>query len=227
MPFIRSLPLLCNSFHNLVTEDYGFSDFTGVDAGSGFEVEITQSNSYSINMTTDDNMLDYIEVSGSSNKLTLGLKWGYTYQNVTLRANITVPDLYELEFSGGTHGTIEGFTSSHELAVGLSGGSSLSGDFTTSGDAQFALSGGSHLAELDGTANDLTISGSGGSHLYLSDFLVHDATVNLSGGSHATINLDGRLDGELIGGSHLKYVGNPTTVDVDTSGSSTVGPQQE
>lgn len=81
------------------------------------------------------------------------------------------------------------------------------------------------MTGLDGVANDLTISGSGGSHLGLSEFTVHNATVNLSGGSHATVNLDGILDGDVSGGSHLKYVGNPTTVDVHTSGGSTVGPQ--
>ncbi|UCE16155.1 MAG: DUF2807 domain-containing protein [Candidatus Bathyarchaeota archaeon] len=207
---------------NLVVEEKDFSDFTIVEVGSGFEVEITQSSSYSINITADDNVLDYIEVSKSGNTLTIRLKWGYSYQSVTLRAEVTIPELYELQFSGGTHGTVEGFISSHEFVLGLSGGSHLSGNFTTSGDAQFLLSGGSHLTGLDGTANDLNISASGGSGLVLSDFPVHDATINLSGGSSATINLDGRLDADLSGGSSLGYIGNPTMGDIDTSGSSTI-----
>ena len=186
------------------TEKKDFADFTIVEVGWGFEVEINQSDSYSISITADDNMFDYIEASQTGDTLTIGLKWGYSYQDVTLIAEVTMPDLYELDFSGGTHGTAKGFTSSHDFVLSLSGGSTIS---------------------LEGAANDLTISGSGGSHLYLSDFPVHDATVNLSGGSGATVNLDGRLDGDLSGGSHLKYVGDPTTVDVNTSGGSTVGPQ--
>lgn len=188
----------------LDTENKAFTDFTIVEAGWGFGLEINQSDSYSINITADDNMFDYIEVSQTGDTLTIGLKWGYSYQDVTLRAEITMPDLYELKFSGGTHGTAEGFTSSHDFALSLSGGSTIS---------------------LEGAASDLTISASGGSQLLLSDFHVNDATVNLSGGSSATINLDGRLDGDLSGGSHLKYVGNPIEVDVNTSGGSTVGPQ--
>ena len=209
----------------LVTEEKDFTDFTIVEVGWGFEVKVDQSDSYSISIKADDNMFDYIEVSQTEDTLTIGLKWGYNYQNVTLRAEITMPNLYELEFSGGTHGTVEEFTSSHDFILELSGGSHLSGDFTTSADAEFILSGGSHLIKLEGAANNLIISGSGGSHLDLSDFTVHDATVNLSGGSHATVNLDGKLDGDVSGGSHLKYVGDPTTVDVNTSGGSTVGPQ--
>jgi hypothetical protein len=207
---------------NLVTQEKFFSDFSVVDVGNGFEVDITQSVSYSIKITTDDNVLDNVEVFKTSDTLTIRLKLGYSYESVTLKAKITLPELHELELSGGTHGTVEGFSSSHEFVTELSGGSFLSGDFSTTGDAQFTLSGGSHLSELNGTANNLRISGSSGSHLDLSDFNVHDASVSLSGGSHATINLDGRLDAEVSGGSHLLYFGDPTMGDIDTSGGSTV-----
>ena len=211
---------------NLVTQEFDLNDFTTVNVGSGFEVEITQSSSFSISITADDNMFDYIEVFKTSEKLTIRLKWGYSYESAKARdrpTKITMPELYELELSGGTHATIEGFSSSHEFVLELSGGSSLIGDFTTSGDAQFTLSGGSHLIELEGAANDLRVSASSGSHLELSDFHVNDANVNLSGGSHATINLEGRLDADLSGGSHLAYIGDPTMGDIQTSGGSTVG----
>lgn len=71
----------------------------------------------------------------------------------------------------------------------------------------------------------MRISASGGSSLKLSDFLVHDANVKLSGGSNADINLDGRLDADLSGGSHLRYTGDPTRGDISTSGDSTVSKQ--
>lgn len=208
----------------IVTEERDFIEFTIVEVGWGVEVEINQSESYSIIITADDNMLDNIEVSRSNNKLAIGLKWGYGYQNVTLRAKITMPELHELQLSGGTHGTIEGFSTTHEFVLELSGGSSLTGSFTTSGDAKFTLSGGSHLIKLDGGANNLQTSASGGSDLNLLDFSVHNATVSLSGGSHANINLDGRLDADLSGGSHIRYIGNPTMGTIETSGGSTVEP---
>jgi len=210
---------------SLATEPKDFTDFTTVEAGWGFEVRIDHADSHSVKITADDNMFDYIEISQTGDTITIGLKWGYSYQDVTLRADITMPQLHELRFSGGTHGSIEGFDSSHEFEVELSGGSHLSGGFTTSEDVQFALSGGSHLIELEGAANNLRISASGGSRLDLPEFSVHNATINLSGGSSATVNLDGILDGNLSGGSHLKYLGDPTIVDVNTSGGSTVGPQ--
>ena len=227
---------------NLDTEEMEFSDFSIVEVGSGFQVEIVKSSSYSVNVTADDNLFDYIEVFKTGDTLTIRLKSGYTYQSITTRAEITMPELYELELSGGTHGTVEGFSSSHEfvlvlsggssldmvdMSVGdveidLSGGSNLDGSLTTSGDVQLILSGGSTI-ELEGAANDLSISASDGSHLELSDFTVLNANVNLSGGSQATVNLDGRLDADLSGGSHLLYIGEPTMGDIQMSGGSTVG----
>lgn len=227
---------------NLATEEMDFSDFSIVEVGSGFQVEIAKSSSYSVNVTADDNLFDYIEVFKTGDTLTIRLKSGYTYQSITTRAEITMPELYELELSGGTRGNVEGFSSSHEFVLVLSGGSSLDmvdmsvgdveidlsggsnvdGSLTVSGDVQLILSGGSTI-ELEGVANDLGISASDGSHLELSDFTVHNANVNLSGGSQATVNLDGRLDADLSGGSHLLYIGEPTMGDIQMSGGSTVG----
>jgi len=227
---------------NLATEEMDFSDFSIVEVGSGFQVETAKSSSYSVNVTADDNLFDYIEVFKTGDTLTIRLKSGYTYQSITTRAQITMPELYELELSGGTRGTVEGFSSSHEfvlvlsggssldtvdMSVGdveidLSGGSNLDGSLTASGDAQLILSGGSTI-ELEGAANDLSISAYDGSHLELSDFTVLNANVNLSGGSQATVNLDGRLDADLSGGSHLLYIGEPAMGDIQMSGGSTVG----
>ncbi len=185
---------------NLVSEEKIFTDFTSVDVGWGFKVKIVQSDLYSINITADENLFEYMKIYKTGNTLIIGMKRSV---NGTLKAEITMPDLYTLKLSGGVHGTAEGFSSSH--------------DFTLS------LSGGSHVT-LKGAADDLTMSGSGGSHLQLSDFPVNDVTVSLSGGSHATVNLDGRLDGGASGGSHLKYLGNPTSVTVVATGGSSVGP---
>ena len=38
----------------LITEEMEYSDFTAVDVGSAFQVEITQSSSYSVIITVDE-----------------------------------------------------------------------------------------------------------------------------------------------------------------------------
>ena len=226
---------------NVETREMDFSGFSRISAGHRFEVEIVQSDSYSISITADDNLFEYIQVSKAGETLRIGLKPTVGYASGTLRAEITMPELYELDLSGMTHGTIKGFSTSEDFDLELSGASSLnindmaagdisielsgasraSGDITASGDAQFDLSGASK-AELTGSANDILIEASGASQLSLDNFPVNNADVELSGASRATVNLDGRLDADLSGASKLSYIGEPIMGDIHTSGGSTV-----
>ena len=198
---------------NLVTETFDFSDFTGVKAENGMQVELTRSDIFSVEVMADDNVIEYIEVSKSGDTLRIRPKSNASFRNATLTAKVTMPELCKLELSGGAHANITGFSSTHDFSVKLSGGSHVS-DFITPGDitagnADFNLSGGSHV-RLTGSADDLDINCSGGSHIDLEGLSADNADINLSGGSHATVNVSGTLNVDLSGGSRVYYVGNPT-----------------
>lgn len=205
---------------NLESETFNFSDFTEVEAHNGFQVEITKSSTFSVEITTDDNVQEYIKVTKSGEMLEIGLELGRIYGSVTLIAKITMPDLYKLDLSGGSRASITGFSSSHDFGVELSGGSRIEGDIAAA-DAEFDLSGGSQVV-LSGSADDLDVNSSGGSQLDLEAFSVNNADVNLGGGGRATVNVNGTLDVNLSGGSKVLYVGEPTLGDIDLSGDSTV-----
>ncbi len=205
---------------NLTTRNFALSDFTEVLARSGFQLELVQSSTFSVEVTADDNVMDYIDVDTSGNTLEIKPQWNRSFRSVTLRAKITTPDLYEITLSGGSQASISGFSSSHHLSVRLSGGSRVTGDITA-GDAYFGLSGGSQVS-LQGTADDLDVNGSGGSQLELEAFSANNADINLSGGGRATINVNGALDVNLSGGSHVTYIGEPTSIDTNLSGDSTI-----
>lgn len=224
---------------NLKTESFNFSDFTGVEVGSAFEVEVVQSGSYSVSITADDNLFDYIQVSKEGTTLKIRLKMAQ-YIATTTRAEITMPQLRSLELSGATRGTVSGFSSTENLGMEVSGASSLdlmemsagdveleisgasrvNGDIAA-GDADFDVSGASNV-QLQGSANDIIVDASGASSAELAAFPVHNANVILSGASNGTVNLDGRLDADLSGASRLSYIGQPTMGTINTSGGSTL-----
>jgi len=230
---------------NLINETFEFSDFTEVKVENGFEVEVSQSSAFSVEITVDDNVLEHIEVSKSGNTLRIKPKSNRLFRSVTMRATITMPDLYKIELSGGSEADIASFNSSHDLSVRLSGGSHMNSlispsditvgdaDFNLSGgshvtlsgitvgDAGFNLSGGSHVT-LSGLAANLDVKGSGGSHFNLEDFSVSNADVSLNGGSHAIVNVDGTLNVDLSGSSEVIYIGQPTMGDIDVSWDSTI-----
>ncbi len=226
---------------NLDTQEFNFSDFTRIEVGYAFEVEIVQSASYSVSITADDNLFDeYIRVSKDGETLKIRLKPALSYISTTLRARITIPDLYDLDLSGATHGTVKGFSSSHDFTLDLSGASSLDMSDMSAGDIKFDISGASRVTgditaddaefeisgastvRLQGSASDIDINASGASHAELANFTVNNADVNLSGASSGTVNLNGKLDVDLSGASNLRYIGEPTVGDIDISGGSTL-----
>jgi hypothetical protein len=229
---------------NPQTERFNFSEFSHVEIGGAFEVEVVQSDSCHVSITADDNLFQYIELTERGSKLEIGLKPGtrLTPGTFTFRVNITMPDLQELELSGATYGTVQGLSSAHDFTLrlsgnsqvdmsnmstgniefNLSGASRVSGSIIASGDAQFDLSGASKV-ELAGTAKDVQVEASGASQAELADFTVEKADFNLSGASNGTVNVNGRLDANLSGGSRLSYVGEPIMGTISLSGGSTLG----
>ena len=205
---------------NLETEEYAFTNFTKVEIGSAFEFEVNQSGSYSINVTVDDNVLDYVQVSQDGQTLKIRLRRFLSLGPVTLRASVTMPQLRGLTASGASLGTVSGFSSNEDLDITVSGASRLTGDITA-GDVEFGISGASTI-QLEGSADDIDANVSGASHFNLDDFIVNNADVDFSGASSGTVNLNGSLDANLSGASTLWYIGEPTMGDLDITGASTL-----
>ncbi len=225
---------------NLQTEDFAFSDFTRVDVGSTFEVEILQAASYSVSVTADDNLFQYIQVSKEGETLKIGLRPFSIFGHRTLKARVTLPELNGVELSGASRGTVSAFSSNHDLDIQVSGASSLELADISCGDASFDVSGastvtgelsaanagfdvsGASTIQLEGSAGDITADVSGASRARFAAFPVNNADITLSGASTCSLELDGRLDADLSGASRLEYSGEPTMGTINTSGASTI-----
>jgi hypothetical protein len=205
---------------NPETRTFDYTDFTRIEAQGGFHVEITGSSSYSIEVTTDDNIWKYLDVSKNGDTLVIGFEWNRSYNSVIKEAVITMPAIEGIQLSGGSQGEIDGFSSSGDFSAKLSGGSRLDGAITA-GDTDLSLSGGSRIT-LSGSGRNLVIDSSGGSRVNLEDFPVNDADINISGGGFADVYMDGILNANLSGGSRITYSGNPKLGDMKLSGGSTV-----
>ena len=224
----------------LSTWDFDHIDFRKIEAGYAFKLNIVKSDSYLVSVTFDENLLEYLDVEKSGDTLRIGLKPHYNYVNCVHTANITLPDLRELELSGASHADVKGFHTSRSVRYRFSGASSahitdfesgsthfeISGSSSATGNIKidngaFELSGGSEIA-LTGSAEDISVKASGASLVRLDDFIVASAGVNLSGASEATINTTGRLDVNMSGASTLYTIGKPKLGEFSASGGSTI-----
>jgi len=206
---------------NLKTEEMVFTDFTAVEVGWAFEVNITQSSSYSVVISADEKIFDDVLVTQTVNTLTIGFEQGINPGALFRKVEIIMPELDKLLLSGATRGTVDGFSNSDTFVLGLSGASSLEVTNINVGTAEIDLTGASTLSAR-GTANDLSSLVTGASKLDLSKFPVNHAEIDVSGASRATINVEGVLNFDVRGDSTLEYIGDPIMGDINLSDSSTL-----
>lgn len=224
---------------NLITQEMDFTDFTKLEISHVFQAKVIRSDSFSVGITVDDNILEYVVVRKSGNTLRIYLKGGYAYIGTTKMVEITMPKVDKLSLSGASRVEVSGFRSSDRLELEASGVSSLNIDDLKAGDTVFEISGGSHAVggieiangifnvsgassiNLEGYASDMSIEVSGASHANLANFSVSNATVRISGASVVTVNASGTIDGNISGASRLTYLGDPA-LTIEMSGDSTV-----
>lgn len=224
----------------LETREMDYSGFTTIEAGYAFQVDVTKASSFSVSITLNDNLYEYLDIRKTGDTLYLGLKPNHSYRNITHRATITMPQLRGVELTGVARADISGFSSADSLRLEVSGAGFLDLDDIEAGDVTLKLSGASRASgsikmadgdfdlsgassvDLKGTARDVSMHISGASSAKLADFAVVNADVELSGASSATVNASERLDANLSGLSRLRYVGNPTLGTISTSGGSTI-----
>jgi hypothetical protein len=203
------------------TKQLDFGNFDEVSVGGGMQVSISQGAIYRVEVTGSSSDLDRLRVEQSGSRLTFSRQSGFSglFQSGRISLNITLPALRTVSLSGGSDGTLA-IPHGSAFAAALSGGSRLSGQIVCS-DIQLSLSGGARV-DLSGTGQNLVLHGSGGSKYELKTFSVKQVTLSLSGGSQATVTLDGSLNADLSGGSHITWFGNAALAAVRASGGSKV-----
>jgi len=204
----------------MVERELEVGEFSRIEASHAFELEIVQGSNQSVTITADDNLFDDLDTSVAGDTLRLRLRPGSAYRRTTLRARITMPSLRALQLSGASRASLSGFRSQEDLALELSGASTVRGELEAD-EIRIGQSGASRV-ELSGSGSNLRLQASGASDARLAALAVRDVDVSLSGASTAELNVSGRLDANLSGASRLEYTGNPTLGRTETSGGSSI-----
>ena len=225
---------------DLETREFDFSDFTNIEVGHAFEVDVTRGDAYSVTITLNENLFEYLDISQSGKTLRIRMKSHYSYQRVTRQASITLPALRSLELSGASRGGVTGFETTDDMRFDVSGASNLSLVDLKAGDTSFDISGASRVngsieitegdfdvsgastIELEGKGTDVRLEVSGASTARLERFPLEIADTHISGASNATVEVSDRLDIDASGASRLYYNGGAVLGSVQVSGASTL-----
>jgi Putative auto-transporter adhesin, head GIN domain len=213
--------LSASVFADSKTKTYDYKDFNGVSVGSGMHVTVSQSSSYSISITADEKDFEDLKVEKRGKSLEIyydhnvwGLFGHHRRGNVEIK--ITMPQLTAMDLSGGAVGNITMDVDGKSFSAETSGGAELNGNLTC-GNISVETSGGSKV-ELSGKGENLNAEGSGGSRVKMKNFIVKNVNADLSGGSTCWVNMNGTLNSDQSGGSHLYYYGNVSLGNTSFSG---------
>lgn len=174
-------------------------DFSAVNVGGVFVVEITAADNFEVELEADDNLLPFISTEVVNGTLRLETEKRLKTDN-PIRVRISAPSINDLDVSGASKVTFNN----------VSGG-------TIKVDA----SGASHV-KLAGDAADLNLDVSGASRIDASKLTATSANVDASGASHIDLNVTQRLNAEASGASTVAFSGSPASVVKDVSGAGSV-----
>ena len=171
---------------HIETDDRTISAFTEIDAGGAFEIE-WQSGSPALRITTDENLLSYVESDVSGDTLHLR-----THEQIW-----------------PTHGIKVVISSPTRIAARIRGAVRLTAKQLTG--PKFALegSGASHVS-LDGTVNELLADMTGASQLDAGGLQTKTAEISTTGAGDVEVAVAETLKVAITGAGKVSYSGNPT-----------------
>ena len=185
---------------DVVTTAFDVEAFDRVEISSAFEadIRIVEGAEPSVEIETDDNLVDRVRARVTGESLEIGLRAG-SHDPTELRATIVVGRLDSVEVSGAATVSVDGVSGSR-FEVSASGAS---------------------MVEVAGSVTEVEVEASGASDVDLDRLEAERATIDVSGATSVELTATERVTGEASGASSVE-VGGGASVDVDTSGVSDV-----
>lgn len=199
------------------SRDHSFSGFDSITAGSGINVELSQSSAFSVRSEAPEGKLDRIEIEQSGSELRIGLKPEMTWFGSSGRYVVTVsaPAFTALSASGGADIDIDGLET-ERLTLTTSGGGDIDIASARIGTLEASASGGGDI-EIKGSCTTATLTTSGGGDIDGEDFDCDNVTATASGGGDIDVGARMVANGAANSGGDVRFLGSPATFTADES----------
>lgn len=197
---------------------------TALDVGAGFDVRVRIGEPEQATIRMDDNLTGLVESGVVGDRLRLGLVPGASVRNASLTAEVTVANLSRVTANGVSNIQFGTEVAAGRLQIEVAGRSRVTG--RTRADQLMLSSSGAGVLELSGDAGRVELSAAGTSGFRLSALTVRDLEAELSGASCATVTVTDTLTARAGGASALRYRGTPRIGRDETSGVSSIAPDE-
>jgi hypothetical protein len=205
---------------NIVTENRSTGNFTGISAGSAFEVELKTGPATEVRVEADDNLMKYIETRVSGNVLHISTKSRTSILDGHYKVFVTSPEINYINSSGAASVHIINVIKNDEkIKLEASGAASINGEVDApkiSADA----SGAANIA-VSGRTMNYNAEASGSATIKTSELMSETTKVHASGAANAHVFVSVSLDADASGAANIHYKGSGNIVQ-KTSGAASV-----
>jgi hypothetical protein len=183
---------------HITTDQRTVTAFSEIEAEGAFEIE-WRSGAPALSITTDENLLPYIENRNIDNRLRL-------HSRDRIRP---------------THGTKIVVSSPTRSAAKLTGATRLTANQLSG--AKFAVeSTGAARVTLDGSIDELLADMTGASDLKAKSLQTKTAQISTTGAADADISVSETLKVSITGAGKVNYSGNPPTIEKHITGAGSI-----
>ena len=183
---------------HIKTDQRTISSFANIDAGGTFQIE-WKSGTPALSITTDENLLPYIDNQSSGDTLRLR-----THEQIW-----------------PTHGIKVVISSPTRTGAKTSGAVKLTANQLSG--PRFALeSTGAAEVELDGNIDELLADMTGASELHAGGLQTKTTEISTTGAADAEIAVSETLKVAITGAGKVSYSGNPKTIEKHISGAGSI-----
>ncbi|MFT6748379.1 MAG: hypothetical protein ACJAQ1_000290 [Flavobacterium sp.] len=184
-------------------------NFDKLEVSRGLEVIVTQGKTTKVEVTSDENLLEYIKTSVSNGTLKITTTESIRSQN-DIVIHVTLPNLQEVSSSSGSTITTQNILTGTNLIAKATSGSELDLDLEIE-NIQAQTSSGSSI-KLKGKALNVNHKASSGSEINGFQLVANEATVQASSGSSIEVYASQMLDAKVSSGASVEYQGKPKSI---------------
>lgn len=184
---------------NIAVEKRNARDFSSVDVGGAFVVEIESGKDFSLEVEADDNLLPLVTTEVKNGTLRIDSNQRFS-TGKRIKVRVSAPDIERLEVSGASKATLNN-VDNENLVVDVGGASGVI---------------------VKGSTGVLTVDMGGASRINASELVTKKTVVDGGGASSAKVNVTEELIVDLGGASRLTYKGSPAEIKKSVSGASRI-----
>jgi hypothetical protein len=184
---------------NIAADTRDVSDFSSIEVGGVFQVEIVAQRDFGVQVEADDNLLEFIKTEVHGDVLRIESDKRINSRE-PIRIRISAPNIERIEASGASKVTVADLNNS-SLAVDTSGASKI---------------------RIAGQTARLQVEVSGASNIDAENLKAGRVDVEASGASQAAVNVVETLRTDASGASRVTYTGSPTSVQKNITGAGSV-----